>query len=54
WARLQKLYARDLPVLPLFFRADPFIIPKWLKGIRPTGHQDPTTLWVEHWRAERP
>ena len=42
----------DLPVLPLYFRADPFIIPKWLKGIRPTGHQDPTTLWVEHWRAE--
>ncbi|MCZ6638226.1 MAG: peptide ABC transporter substrate-binding protein [Alphaproteobacteria bacterium] len=54
WAKLQKIYAQDLPVIPLFFRADPFIIPKWLKGIRPTGHQDPTTLWVEHWRAEQP
>jgi peptide/nickel transport system substrate-binding protein len=54
WAKLQKTYAEDLPVIPLFFRADAFIQPKWLKGIRPTGHQDPTTLWVEHWRAETP
>ena len=54
WARLQKTYAEDLPVIPLFFRADPFITPKWLKGINPTGHQDPTTLWIEEWRAEKP
>jgi peptide/nickel transport system substrate-binding protein len=54
WAKLQKTYAEDLPVIPLFFRADAFIQPKWLKGIKPTGHQDPTTLWVEHWRAETP
>lgn len=51
WAGLQKVYAQDLPVIPLFFRADPFIIPKWLTGIRPTGHQDPTTNWVEEWGA---
>ena len=51
---MQEIYARDLPVLPLYFRADPFIIPKWLKGIKPTGHQDPTTLWVEHWHAAAP
>jgi peptide/nickel transport system substrate-binding protein len=49
WARLQKIYAEDLPVIPLFFRADPFIVPKWLTGITPTGHQDPTTYWVENW-----
>ncbi|MQA64926.1 MAG: peptide ABC transporter substrate-binding protein [Alphaproteobacteria bacterium] len=49
WARLQKIYAEDLPVIPLFFRADPFIVPKWLTGIAPTGHQDPTTYWVENW-----
>lgn len=52
WAELQAIYAEDLPALPLFFRADPFIIPKWLKGIEPTGHQFVTTLWVEQWRAE--
>lgn len=49
WARLQKIYAEDLPVIPLFFRADPFIVPKWLTGIVPTGHQDPTTYWIEDW-----
>ena len=49
WAQLQKIYAEDLPVIPLFFRADTFIVPKWLRGVRPTGHQDPTTYWIEKW-----
>ncbi|MEW5727406.1 MAG: peptide ABC transporter substrate-binding protein [Pseudomonadota bacterium] len=52
WAELQKLYADDLPALPLYFRADAFILPKPLKGVTPTGHQDPSTLWVEGWRWE--
>lgn len=54
WAKLQKVYAEDLPVLPLFFRADPFIVPKWLTGIVPTGHQEPTTYWVENWGVREP
>ena len=41
-----------LPVLPLYFRATPYVFPKWLKGVTPTGHQYPTTLWIEEWRAE--
>ena len=49
WSRLQVIYAEDLPALPLYVRADPFIIPKWLKGIEPTGHQDISPLWVENW-----
>lgn len=52
WRELQQLYADELPALPLFFRADAFILPKALKGIVPTGHQDPSTLWVENWRWE--
>ena len=52
WRRLQRLYADDVPALPLFFRADAFILPSWLKGVTPTGHQYPTTLWIEDWRAE--
>ncbi len=52
WAELQAAYARDLPVLPLYFRATPYVFPKWLKGVTPTGHQYPTTLWIEEWRAE--
>jgi peptide/nickel transport system substrate-binding protein len=34
FADIQKLYAEDLPVLPMFFRVDPFVIPKALKGVR--------------------
>jgi peptide/nickel transport system substrate-binding protein len=52
WRELQQLYATELPALPLFFRADAHIWPKALKGIVPTGHQDPSTLWVEQWRWE--
>ncbi len=52
WAELQRIYAAELPVVPLYFRANAYILPKWLKGIEPTGHQYPTTLWVENWRAE--
>ena len=52
WAELQKIYARELPVLPLYWRATPFIVPKWLKGLRPTGHLASTTLWIEEWRRE--
>jgi peptide/nickel transport system substrate-binding protein len=49
WAQFQNLYAEDLPVLPLYFRADNFIIPKWLKGLTPTGHQFGTSHWAELW-----
>jgi peptide/nickel transport system substrate-binding protein len=52
WKRIQAIYADELPALPLYYRANSFIVPKWLKGIRPTGHQDPSTLWVEEWRRE--
>lgn len=50
WAELQQLYAETLPALPLFWRADPYVLPTWLEGVRPTGHQGTTTLWVEEWR----
>ena len=53
WHDMQRLYAKDLPVLPLFFRANTYIMPKWLKGLTPTGHQYPTTLWVEDWHTKK-
>jgi len=52
WHRLQEVYATELPALPLYFRAQPFILPKWLEGVTPTGHLGPSTLWVEDWRVE--
>src|SRR6266481_8598944 len=52
WAETQRLYASELPSLPLFFRSDTFILPKWLSGVRPTGNQSPTTLWITDWTAK--
>lgn len=49
WGQLQELYAEDLPALPLFFNTASFIIPAWMTGLEPTGHDAPTSLWVENW-----
>lgn len=52
WWRLQEIYMDELPVLPLYFRAESYVLPKWLTGIEPTGTSDSTSLWVENWRAK--
>lgn len=52
WARLQDIYARDLPAIPLYFRAETHIWPQWLKNVTPTGHLAPVTLHVEDWKVE--
>ena len=52
WADMQKIYADQMPVLPLFFRAEAHVVPKWLKGYAPTGHGDYSVLWAENWRSE--
>ena len=52
WREMQEIYAKELPVIPLFFRADPHVVPKWLKGYTPTGHGDWSSFWSENWRAE--
>jgi peptide/nickel transport system substrate-binding protein len=53
WHRLQEIYAEELPVLPLYFRSDVHIWPLWLEGVTPTGHLNPSTLWVEQWRGKK-
>jgi len=50
FADILRLYADDLPVLPMYFRVDSFVIPKPLTGVVPTGHQACTSLWIETWR----
>jgi peptide/nickel transport system substrate-binding protein len=52
WNEMQAIYAKELPVIPLFFRAEPHVVPKWLKGYTPTGHGDSSSYWSENWRAE--
>lgn len=49
WGELQQLYAKDLPVIPLYFRAETHVWPLWLSNITPTGHLAPVTLHVEDW-----
>jgi peptide/nickel transport system substrate-binding protein len=51
WARLQAIYAAELPSLPLWFRQDAHLWPAWLDGVRPTGHQYFSSLWAEQWRV---
>ncbi len=52
WRRIEEIYADQLPDLPLYFRSDSYVLPKWLINVVPTGHQYPTTLWVEEWRVQ--
>lgn len=53
FAEIQDHYASDLPVIPLYYRSSSFIIPKWLKGVEPTGNSSTTTLWIENWSVNR-
>ena len=36
---MQTIYARELYGIPLYFREDPDIVPKWLAGYEPTGKE---------------
>ena len=49
WADMQTIYADQIPALPLFFRAEAHVVPKWLKGYTPTGTGDMSPLWAEAW-----
>jgi peptide/nickel transport system substrate-binding protein len=53
WAEMQRIYAEQLPQLPLFFRADLHVVPKWLVGYVATGHGNgDTSLWAENWHSD--
>lgn len=52
WRDMQSLHAEELPALPLYFRADVYIYPHGLKGLEPTGHQYPSSLWSENWHKD--
>ena len=53
WRRFQEIYANELPVIPLYFRANAYILPNWLNGVTPTGHLGTTTLWIENWVVKK-
>jgi peptide/nickel transport system substrate-binding protein len=52
WMAAQRLYTEQLPSLPLFYRTDGFVMPQWLKGVQPTGHEYPSSMWIEDWFVE--
>jgi peptide/nickel transport system substrate-binding protein len=49
WADMQRIYAAAIPVVPLFFRAEPHVTPTWLRGYVPTGQGDPSSTTAENW-----
>jgi peptide/nickel transport system substrate-binding protein len=49
WKQFQNLYATELPALPLYYRSDSYIFPKWLVNVEPTGHQHYSSYWSENW-----
>ena len=49
WRWIQAVYADELPALPLYFRSNTYIMPTWLAGVVPTGHQYGTSQTVEYW-----
>jgi peptide/nickel transport system substrate-binding protein len=49
WDEAQRLYAEQLPSLPLYYRSSAYVMPNWLKGVEPTGHQVPSSMWVQDW-----
>ena len=52
WAKMQQIYADQLPALPLFIMAIPGVIPTWLKGYGPSGTGQPFSQQAEAWHAE--
>ena len=52
WTDMQRIYAEELPALPLFINAIPQAVPKWLKGFGPSGTGQPFTQQAELWHAE--
>lgn len=48
-AELQKIYTEEVPVLPLYLRAEIVIVPSKLQNFKSTGHQFYSSLGVENW-----
>ncbi len=49
WWEMQKIYAEELPFLPLFFGTDQYVVPKWITGIIVPGHLPQGSIAVETW-----
>ncbi len=52
WSAMQRIYAEQVPVLPLFFRAEPHVVPKWLAGYQPLGSGYYVGIFAENWKPQ--
>ena len=52
WTEMQTIYARELYGIPLYFREDPDIVPKWLAGYEPTGKESWETYFAADWHRQ--
>jgi len=52
WATMQRIYAEQLPALPLFITVIPQAVPTWLRGFGPNGTGQPFSQQAELWRSE--
>jgi ABC-type transport system substrate-binding protein len=51
-ADMQRIYAEQLPTLPLLFRAEAAVVPTWLHGYALTGHSSYSSRWAEFWHTD--
>jgi peptide/nickel transport system substrate-binding protein len=49
---VQKLYTEEVPVMPLYMRADVAVVPANLKGFKMPGHQFHSTLNIDQWTLD--
>jgi peptide/nickel transport system substrate-binding protein len=47
--KILEAYARDIPVIPIYYRPNNVVIPKGLKGYKLSGHIYYESLYVENW-----
>lgn len=52
WSAMQRIYAEQLPALPMFFRAEPHVTPKWLRGYQPLGNGYIAAIFAENWTSQ--
>ena len=50
--QILKAYTEEVPVMPLYMRADIAVTPKNLTGFEITGHQFQSTLSIDKWNLE--
>jgi peptide/nickel transport system substrate-binding protein len=52
WAKVQRIALEDLPIIPLYFYASAWVVPKGLVGLETVRYDQPTN-WAEDWKPAR-